>query len=178
MGGNTRWTGNRRDHGRKARAATAAADSDKRSDADVAASVRAAAGTTRDGAVVVILVGLSSAQRQMAADAISDELKQSVDMIDLSQVVSKYIGETEKNLATVFRESAERGWILFFDEADALFSKRTTVKDAHDRYANMEVSHLEELAQKYGATVVVALSDASGIDVSRSRGIVVVDGNA
>jgi SpoVK/Ycf46/Vps4 family AAA+-type ATPase len=114
----------------------------------------------------------------MAADAIADELTRSVDMIDLSQVVSKYIGETEKNLATVFSESAEKGWILFFDEADALFGKRTTVKGAHDRYANMEVSHLEELAQKYGVTVVVAISDASGTDVPRSRSIVVVDGNA
>jgi SpoVK/Ycf46/Vps4 family AAA+-type ATPase len=178
MGGDTRWTGNRRDHRSKARATTAATGSTKRSDADVTASVRAAAGTSRDGAVVVFLIGLSSTQRQMAADAIADELTRSVDMIDLSQVVSKYIGETEKNLATVFSESAEKGWILFFDEADALFGKRTTVKGAHDRYANMEVSHLEELAQKYGVTVVVAISDASGTDVPRSRSIVVVDGNA
>lgn len=140
--------------------------------------MRDAAARIVDDAVVVLLVGLSSAQRQMAADTISDEAKRSVDMIDLSQVVSKYIGETEKNLDAVFAAASKKGWILFFDEADALFGKRTAVKDSHDRYANMEVSHLQDLAQRYGVSVVVAVSDASGTDVSRSRSIVVVDGTA
>jgi SpoVK/Ycf46/Vps4 family AAA+-type ATPase len=126
----------------------------------------------------VLLVGLSSVQRQMSADTISDEAKRSVEMIDLSQVASKWIGETEKNLDAAFAAASKRGSILFFDEADALFGKRTTVKDAHDRYATMDVSHLQDLAQRYGVSVFVAISDASGTDVSRSRSIVVVDGSA
>jgi SpoVK/Ycf46/Vps4 family AAA+-type ATPase len=114
----------------------------------------------------------------MSADTISDEAKRSVDMIDLSQVASKYIGETEKNLKAAFAAASKRGSILFFDEADALFGKRTTVKDAHDRYANVDVSHLQDLAQRYGVSVFVAIRDTSGTDVSRSRSIVVVDGSA
>ena len=178
MSGDTRWTANRRDHMRKARATSAVTSTTKRSDALVADSVRAASVTLGDGAVVVLLVGLSSAQRRTAADTISDEAKRSVEMIDLSQVASKYIGETEKNLDAAFAAASKRGSILFFDEADALFGKRTTVKGAHDRYANMDVSHLQDLAQRYGVSVFVAISDASGTDVSRSRSIVVVEGSA
>src|SRR6185436_18277436 len=62
--------------------------------------------------------------------------------IDLSRVVSKYIGETEKNLASLFDKAEHKDWILFFDEADALFGKRTEIRDAHDKYANQEVSYL------------------------------------
>jgi SpoVK/Ycf46/Vps4 family AAA+-type ATPase len=178
MSGDTRWTGNRRDNRGKARATTAVTNTTKRSDALVTDSVRAAAARIGDGALVVLLVGLSSAQRQMAADTISDEAKRPIDMIDLSQVVSKYIGETEKNLYPVFAAASKSESILFFDEADALFGTRTTVKDAHDRYANIEVSHIQDLAQRYGVSVVVAISDADGTDVSRSRSIVVVDGTA
>ncbi len=62
--------------------------------------------------------------------------------IDLSRVVSKYIGETEKNISALFNRAEDKDWILFFDEADALFGKRTEIKDAHDRYANVEISYL------------------------------------
>ncbi len=72
--------------------------------------------------------------------------------IDLSAVVSKYIGETEKNLATLFDRAARHDWILFFDEADALFGKRTQVKDSHDRYANQEVSYLLQRVEDFGAS--------------------------
>jgi AAA+ superfamily predicted ATPase len=178
MSGDTRWTGNRRDSRGSARATTAVTSTTQRSDALMTDSVRAAAARVSDGAPVVLLVGLSSAQRQMAVDTISDEAKRPIDMIDLSQVVSKYIGETEKNLYPVFAAASKSESILFFDEADALFGKRTTVKDANDRYANIEVSHIQDLAQRYGVSVVVAISDAGGIDVSRSRSIVVVDGTA
>ncbi len=176
MSGDTRWTGNRRDHRRKARATTAVTSTTKRSDALVTDSVRAASARLGDGAVVVLLVGLSSAQNRMAADTISDEAKRSVDMIDLSQVVSKYIGETEKNLDTVFAAASKKGWILFFDEADALFGKRTAVKDSHDRYVNVEVSYLAALAAKRDVTAIVALTGVRGVDATADN-VVVIDGS-
>lgn len=75
--------------------------------------------------------------------------------VDLSTVVSKYIGETEKNLRRLFEQAAETGAILFFDEADALFGKRAGVKDSHDRYANLEVSYIliGRFSERYGVTV-------------------------
>jgi hypothetical protein len=76
--------------------------------------------------------------------------------VDLSQVVSKYIGETEKNLANVFSIAQNKDWILFFDEADALFGKRTQVKEAHDRYANQEVSYLLKRIKEYNGHVVIS----------------------
>ena len=176
MSDETRWTGNRRDHRRKARATTAVTSTAKRSDALVKDSVRTAAAKIGDGTVAVLLVGLSSAQRQMAADTISDEAKRSVDMVDLSQVVSKYIGETEKNLDAVFAAASKSDSILFFDEADALFGKRAAVKDSHDRYANIEVSYLAGLAAKRGVTVIVALTDVRGVDAT-AKNVVVIDGS-
>jgi len=80
----------------------------------------------------------------------------SVFQIDLSTVVSKYIGETEKNLASLFDKARNRNWIFFFDEADALFGKRTNVKDAHDRYANQEVSYLLQLVEMFDGLVILA----------------------
>ncbi len=75
--------------------------------------------------------------------------------IDLSQLVSKYIGETEKNIERIFQKAEEKNWILFFDEADALFGKRTEVKDAHDRYANQEVSYLLQKIAQYNGIVLI-----------------------
>ena len=83
--------------------------------------------------------------------------------IDLSQVVSKYIGETEKNLEKVFAAAESKDWILFFDEADALFGKRTDVRDSHDRFANVEVSYLLQRAEAYGGLVVLATNDDSDL---------------
>jgi DNA polymerase III delta prime subunit len=84
--------------------------------------------------------------------------------VDLSTVVSKYIGETEKNLAALFETAQHRDWILFFDEADALFGKRTSVKDAHDRYANQEVSYLLQRVEDYDGLVVLATNLRTNID--------------
>jgi hypothetical protein len=84
--------------------------------------------------------------------------------IDLSMVVSKYIGETEKNLARVFDAAERQGWILFFDEADALFGQRTTVSDAHDRYANQEVSFLLQRVETFAGVVVLASNRKANID--------------
>jgi SpoVK/Ycf46/Vps4 family AAA+-type ATPase len=76
--------------------------------------------------------------------------------VDLSILVNKYIGETEKNLENVFLNAENKNWILFFDEADALFGKRTNVKDAHDKYANQEVSYLLQRIEKFEGLVILA----------------------
>ncbi|HEV8389828.1 MAG TPA: ATP-binding protein [Dongiaceae bacterium] len=84
--------------------------------------------------------------------------------VDLSTVVSKYIGETEKNLAALFDQARHRDWILFFDEADALFGKRTSVKDAHDRYANQEISYLLQRVEDFEGLVILATNFRANID--------------
>ncbi len=84
--------------------------------------------------------------------------------VDLSTVVSKYIGETEKNLAGLFDRAGNRDWILFFDEADALFGKRTNVKDAHDRYANQEVSYLLQRVEDFDGLVILASNFRANLD--------------
>lgn len=89
--------------------------------------------------------------------------------VDLSMVVSKYIGETEKNLATLFDKAEHKDWILFFDEADALFGKRTQVRDAHDRYANQEVSFLLQRVETYDGLVILASNLASNVDEAFAR---------
>jgi SpoVK/Ycf46/Vps4 family AAA+-type ATPase len=89
--------------------------------------------------------------------------------IDLSMVVSKYIGETEKNLEKVFSRAENREWILFFDEADALFGKRTDVRDAHDRYANQEVSYLLQRVEEYPGVVILASNRLSNLDEAFTR---------
>ncbi|MGB5710831.1 MAG: ATP-binding protein [Waterburya sp.] len=84
--------------------------------------------------------------------------------VDISMVVSKFIGETEKNLANLFARAENKDWILFFDEADALFSKRTNVRDAHDKYANQEVSYLLQRVENYDGLVILASNFKSKID--------------
>jgi SpoVK/Ycf46/Vps4 family AAA+-type ATPase len=88
--------------------------------------------------VVSLFAGQSGTGKTMAAGVIAGELGLDLYKIDLSGVVSKYIGETEKNLGAIFRDASLSNAILFFDEADALFGKRSEVRDAHDRYANIE----------------------------------------
>lgn len=89
--------------------------------------------------------------------------------IDLSMVVSKFIGETEKNLANLFDKAENKNWILFFDEADALFGKRTSVRDAHDKYANQEVSFLLQRTEGYAGLVILATNFKSNIDDAFTR---------
>lgn len=104
----------------------------------------------------VHFIGPDSAVRLKAAQVLAGELNVSLQRVELSAVVSKYIGETEKNLRKLFAKAAATGAILFFDEADALFGKRTEVKDAHDRYANLEVSYLLQRIEEYPGIVIVA----------------------
>ncbi|MCP4655409.1 MAG: ATP-binding protein, partial [bacterium] len=89
--------------------------------------------------------------------------------VDLSLVVSKYVGETEKNLARVFDQAQHKGWILFFDEADALFGKRSETKDAHDRYANQEVSYLLQRIESFDGIAILASNLRENLDDAFSR---------
>lgn len=89
--------------------------------------------------------------------------------IDLSMVVSKYIGETEKNLSKIFEQAEHKNWVLFFDEADALFGKRTKVDDAHDRYANQEVSYLLQRIEDFDGIVILASNFKSNLDEAFTR---------
>jgi hypothetical protein len=89
--------------------------------------------------------------------------------IDLSSVVSKYIGETEKNLEKIFSKAEHKNWILFFDEADALFGKRTSIKDAHDRFANQEVSYLLQRLEDFNGVVILATNFKSNMDEAFTR---------
>jgi SpoVK/Ycf46/Vps4 family AAA+-type ATPase len=84
--------------------------------------------------------------------------------IDLSMVISKFIGETEKNLSRVFDRAENKDWILFFDEADALFGKRTEISDAHDRYANQEISYLLQRVEDFPGTVLLATNLKTNLD--------------
>ncbi|WP_052272912.1 ATP-binding protein [Flavihumibacter solisilvae] len=89
--------------------------------------------------------------------------------VDLSTVISKYIGETEKNLENVFRKAENKNWILFFDEADALFGKRTNISDAHDRYANQEIAYLLQRLEDYAGLVILASNMRSNVDEAFTR---------
>src|SRR5690606_11585436 len=102
--------------------------------------------------------------KTLTAMLLGKEFQRNVFRIDLSQVVSKYIGETEKNLEKIFQRAANKEWILFFDEADALFGKRTSVKDAHDRYANQEVSYLLQRVEDFPGLVILASNYKNNID--------------
>jgi hypothetical protein len=102
--------------------------------------------------------------KTLTAGLLGNELGKDVYKIDLSMVVSKYIGETEKNLELLFARAEDKGWILFFDEADALFGKRTSVRDAHDKYANQEVSYLLQRIEDYNGLIILATNMKSNID--------------
>jgi SpoVK/Ycf46/Vps4 family AAA+-type ATPase len=91
-----------------------------------------------------------------AAEALAKRLRRDLLHVDLSAVVSKYIGETEKNLDRVFSNAAANGALLLFDEAEALFGKRTSVKDAHDRYSKIEINYLLQRIEAYDGVVVLA----------------------
>ena len=101
-----------------------------------------------------VISAATSTQRLLLARQRSQGAGGKLFRVDLSQVVTKYIGETEKNLRALFNLAEQSDWILFFDEADALFGKRTEVRDAHDRYANVQTS-LEMLARERGVPILI-----------------------
>lgn len=107
--------------------------------------------------------------KTMTATLLGKATGREVYKVDLSMVISKYIGETEKNLAGLFDKAEHKGWILFFDEADALFGKRTQVRDSHDRYANQEVSFLLQRVETYDGLVILASNLANHVDEAFAR---------
>ncbi len=111
-----------------------------------------------------LFAGSSGTGKTMAADIIANALGLDLYKIDLSGVVSKYIGETEKNLNHIFAEAESANAILFFDEADALFGKRSEVKDAHDRYANIETAYLLQKMEEYSGAVILATNLKMNLD--------------
>ncbi len=118
---------------------------------------------------VRLLVAGSKTARLAAARKLAAAEGTRLGHLDLARVVSKYIGETEKNLDRLFARAEDRGWILFFDEADALFGKRTDVRDAHDRYANLEVSYLLERLAAYPGLVLLTCNRADCLDKTLRR---------
>ncbi len=114
--------------------------------------------------VNALFAGPSGTGKTMAAEIIAGELGLDLYKIDLSGVVSKYIGETEKNLARIFAEADTSNAILFFDEADALFGKRSEVRDAHDRYANIEIAYLLQKMDEYEGVVILATNLRKNMD--------------
>jgi SpoVK/Ycf46/Vps4 family AAA+-type ATPase len=119
--------------------------------------------------VTALFAGPSGTGKTMAAEIIANELKLDSYRIDLSGVVSKYIGETEKNLDRIFTAAANANAILFFDEADALFGKRSEVHDAHDRYANIEISYLLQKMETYEGLAILATNLRQNMDESFIR---------
>jgi hypothetical protein len=124
-------------------------------------------GTARawnEGGLTALFAGPPGTGKTMAAEAIAAALELPLYRIDLSQVVDKYIGETEKNLRRLFDAADAADVILFFDEADALFGKRTEVKDAHDRYANLEISYLLERMERFKGLALLATNRKKDLD--------------
>ena len=119
---------------------------------------------SRGFGVSALFAGESGTGKTMAAEVVANHLRLNLYRIDLSAVVSKYIGETEKNLRRMFDAAEDGGAILFFDEADALFGKRSEVKDSHDRYANIEVNYLLQRMESYGGLAILATNMKSALD--------------
>jgi SpoVK/Ycf46/Vps4 family AAA+-type ATPase len=118
----------------------------------------------RGKGLCALFYGHSGVGKTMAVEVLAHELNLEIFKIDLSTVVSKYIGETEKNLSRIFQEAEDSNSILFFDEADALFGKRSEVKDAHDRYANIEINYLLQRMEEFDGLVVLATNLRRNID--------------
>ncbi len=120
-------------------------------------------------ATLCLFTGENESNRNIAAEVLAKELSSGLFMIDLSKVVSKYIGETEKNLERIFDSAEESNAILFLDEADALFGKRTEVKDSHDRYANLEINYLLQQIETYRGLVILATNFKTNLDAAFIR---------
>lgn len=130
-----------------------------------------AARSQRGLGITALFTGESGTGKTMASEVLANELQVDLYRIDLSQVINKYIGETEKNLKKIFDSAEEGGAILLFDEADALFGKRSEVKDSHDRYANMEVSYLLQRMEAYRGLAILTTNMKNTLDKAWMRRI-------
>ncbi|HBH61052.1 MAG TPA: hypothetical protein DDX85_04780 [Nitrospiraceae bacterium] len=125
--------------------------------------------TSSRNAFPILFAGSSDDLKTIAADIISVELSLDLYRENLSTLVSKYMGETEKNLDRVFREAAERNAIILLDEADALFGTRSEIQDTHDRYANLEVNYLLQRIDTYNGIVILSTKHSKTIDEALIR---------
>jgi SpoVK/Ycf46/Vps4 family AAA+-type ATPase len=130
-----------------------------------------AAKSTRGLGISALFTGPSGTGKTLAVEILANKLRLDLLRIDLSQIVDKYIGETEKHLARVFDEAETGGAVLFFDEADALFGKRSEVKDSHDRYANIEISYLLQRMEAYKGLAIMATNMKNSMDSAFLRRI-------
>ena len=130
-----------------------------------------AARTSRGLGTAALFCGPSGSGKTLAAEILANELSLDLFHIDLSQIVSKYIGETEKNLRCIFDAAEDTGAILLFDEADALFGKRSEVRDSHDRYANIEVSYLLQRMETYRGLAILTTNLRGALDSAFLRRI-------
>jgi SpoVK/Ycf46/Vps4 family AAA+-type ATPase len=119
--------------------------------------------------ISAMFAGASGTGKTMAAEVLAGELRLDLYRIDLSSVISKYIGETEKNLRRLFDAAEEGGVILLFDEADALFGKRSEVKDSHDRHANIEISYLLQRMEAYRGLAILTTNMKEALDRGTGR---------
>jgi SpoVK/Ycf46/Vps4 family AAA+-type ATPase len=116
-----------------------------------------------------LFYGPSGTGKTLTACLLGKHCNMDVYRVDLSMMISKYIGETEKNLSKIFDAAEHKNWILFFDEADALFGKRTGISDSHDRYANQEVSYLLQRIEDFNGVVILCTNLKSNIDEAFTR---------
>lgn len=119
--------------------------------------------------ITALFAGPSGTGKTLAAEVLANDLQLDLHRIDLSQVVSKYIGDTEKNLRAVFNAAEQTGAVLLFDEADALFGKRSEVRDSHDRYANIEVSYLLQRMEAYRGLAILTTNKRGSLDTAFLR---------
>jgi SpoVK/Ycf46/Vps4 family AAA+-type ATPase len=126
-------------------------------------------GGSRGRGITALFAGESGTGKTMAAEVLATALGLDVYTIDLATVVDKYVGETEKNLDRIFAEAEGINGILFFDEADALFGKRSEVRDAHDRYANIEVAYLLQRMEAFAGIAILATNLRANIDEAFAR---------
>lgn len=125
--------------------------------------------TNRGPGTIILFAGDNGTGKTMAAEVLASELSLPLYRIDLSAVVSKYIGETEKNLSAIFDAAENTAAILYFDEADALFGKRSEVKDSHDRYAIIEIGYFLQRMESYRGLSIVATHTKDSIDAAFLR---------
>jgi SpoVK/Ycf46/Vps4 family AAA+-type ATPase len=125
--------------------------------------------TAREPRSVILIVGTGDADRKQLTAELIRAVARPVHRVPLNWVVGKYIGETEKNLARAFVEAEREDAVLLFDEADALFGRRTDVRDSHDRYANLQVGHLLALMEQYDGIVILATHQKVDIDPELAR---------
>ena len=125
----------------------------------------------RGAETIVLFTGVSGSGKTNAAEVVARDLGQDLYRVDSDKIVSKYIGETEKNLNRLFNAAESAGTILFFDEADALFGKRSEVKDSHDRYANIEVGYLLQQLEAFNGIAILATNNEEDTDDTFRRRI-------